>query len=162
MKTAPAEQGFTLVEVMAAMVILAIAIVGVMGMFEVGDRAIQYGARATRAQLLVESRLEAKRTVPWAALLSDDLDGDGRAETLMGDEGMDPDEAAGDGVFSAAAEEGPIRLVWTVQPVDGRPLSQTGAVAILVRATYPIGPDRTREIRLGTLRANPRYLGERR
>lgn len=162
MKTAPDEQGFTLIEVMAAMVILAIAIVGVMEMFEVGDRAIRYGARATRAQLLAESRLEAKRAAPWDALLSDDLDGDGRPEVSMRDEGADPDEVAGDGVFSAAAQEGPIRLVWTVQPIDGRSLPQTGAVAIRVRATYPTAPDRTREIRLGTLRANPRYLGGRR
>lgn len=162
MTPATTERGFTLIEVMAAMVILAIAIVGVMGMFEVGDRSIRYGARATRAQLLAESRLEAKRAAPWEALLSDDLDGDGRPEVVMRDDGTDPDEAAGDGIFSAAAQEGPIRLVWTVQPVDGRSLRQAGAAVVRVRAVYPTGPDRTREIRLGTLKANPRYLGERR
>lgn len=155
------DSGFTLIEVMVAMVVLALAIVGVMGMFEVADRGIRYGAQATRALVLVESRLEAKRAAPWEALLSDDLDGDGLVDVVMRDDGAEGDAVAGDGVFSASADDGPIRLVWTVQAAGSASVRDAGAVVMQARASYPVGRDRRRQVRIGTLRANPAYVGAR-
>ncbi|WP_447974859.1 type IV pilus modification PilV family protein [Nitrospira sp. Kam-Ns4a] len=157
----PGERGFSLIEVMVAMVILAFALLGVMGMFECADRGLRYGALATRALALAESRLEAKRAAPWEELLRDDLDGDGQADVTMRDDGLGGDAAAGDGRFSACVEDGPIRLLWTVQPLGGRSVGEAGAVVIQARADYPVGRDRRQEVRVGTLRANPRYQGAR-
>ncbi len=157
----PGERGFSLIEVMVAMVILAFAILGVMGMFEYADRGIRYGTLTTRALALAESRLEAKRVAPWEELLRDDLDGDGLADLMMRDDGLGGDAAAGDGVFSARIEDGPIRLLWTGQPLGGRSVREAGAVVIQARADYPVGRDRRKEVRVGTLRANPRYQGTR-
>src|SRR5437867_3804705 len=56
------EGGFGLIEVMLAMVILAFAIRGVMGMFQWAEHGLRKGERATRALAMAEPRLEAKRT----------------------------------------------------------------------------------------------------
>ncbi len=153
------EEGFTLVEVMLAMVILAFALVGVIGMFQWADYGLQLGANGMKALGMAESRLEAKRAVPWDALLADDLDFDGRPDVEMKDDGVQADERAGDGIYSAAVDEGGIHLVWTVQADRPGPLRTAGSVIIAVRASFPAGRGERREFRLGTLRANPRYLG---
>ena len=153
------EAGFSLIEVMIAMVILAFGILGVMGSFRWADHGLRYGANGTRALALAESRLEAKRSAPWAALLTDDLDADGTPDLTMRDDGTQGDLQAGDGVFTGSLEEGGIRLIWTVRPDRPGLLHNAGAVVIEARASYMTGEAKWREIRLGTLRANPRYLG---
>ena len=153
------EGGFSLIEVMLAMVILAFAILGVMGMFQWADHGLRQGDRATRALAMAESRLEAKRTTPWKALLTDDLDADGTPEITMRDDGTAPDAVAGDGIYSAGVEMDGIRLVWTVQPDRAGLLRNAGSVVIQARASYPASRGQRREIRLGTLRANPAYVG---
>lgn len=153
------EEGFSLIEVMFAMVILAFALVGVMGMFQWADYGLQMGANGLKALAMAESRLEAKRAVPWEALLTDDLDFDGQPDIQMNDNGMQADEKAGDGIYSAAVDDGGIHLVWTVQPDSAGLLRAAGSVVILVRASFPVGRGARREFQIGTLRANPRYLG---
>ncbi len=155
------EEGFSLIEVMFAMVILAFALVGVMGMFEWADYGLQTGANGLKALALAESRLEAKRAAPWEALLADDLDFDGQPDIQMNDDGTQADEKAGDGIYSAAVDDGGIHLVWTVQPGSAGPLRAAGSVVILVRASFQAGRGARREFQIGTLRANPRYLGAR-
>ncbi len=59
------------------LVVLSIGVVGAMGMFEHAERGLQRGALTTTALVLAESRLEAKRSLPWEQLLADDLDQDG-------------------------------------------------------------------------------------
>lgn len=145
------ESGFSLLEVMLAMVILAFAVVGVMGLFRWADHGVQYGAKATRALALAESRLEAKRAGSWASLLRDDLDADGRPEITMRD----------DGVFTAGVEQEGIRLLWQVQPDRPGPLAQAGAVVIAAEASYLVGSGQRRSVQVRTLRANPSYLGWR-
>jgi prepilin-type N-terminal cleavage/methylation domain-containing protein len=76
------EEGFSLIEVMLAMVILAFAVVGVMGMYHWADYGLRLGANGIKALALAESRLEAKRAAPWDGLLADDLDFDGRQQTI--------------------------------------------------------------------------------
>lgn len=155
------ESGFSLLEVMLAMVILAFAVVGVMGLFRWADHGVQYGAKATRALALAESRLEAKRAGSWASLLRDDLDADGRPEITMRDDGGEYDAVAGDGVFTAGVEQEGIRLLWQVQPDRPGPLAQAGAVVIAAEASYLVGSGQRRSVQVRTLRANPSYLGWR-
>lgn len=157
----PEEAGFSLIEVMLAMVILAFAILGVMGMFQWADHGLRHGDNATRALAMAESRLEAKRTTPWDALLTDDLDADGMPEYTMRDDGRQPDAVAEDGIYSAGIEVDGIRLVWTVQTDRAGSLRSSGSVVIQAQARYPTGRGRWGEIRVGTLRANPLYVGMR-
>lgn len=155
------EGGFSLIEVMLAMTILPFAILGVMGMFQWADEGQQHGIRGTRALAMVESRLEAKRAGSWENLLVDDMNGDGISETQMHDDGQGPDEVAGDGIYTAAVQEDGIDLVWTVQADRPGLLRLAGSVVIQARAGYSVGTGRRREIRVGTVRANPRYVGAR-
>lgn len=154
-----AEQGISLVEVMVAMMILAMAMMGSLSLFEWAEGGMRQGETAMRALALAESKLEGKRAVPWEHLLAEDLDADGRYETLMRDDGLDGDTTAGDGVYTVRAHHGPVELMWTVQPAQPRNLSVSAYAAIHVTARYRIIRDRWREIELGTVRANPRYVG---
>jgi prepilin-type N-terminal cleavage/methylation domain-containing protein len=155
------QAGFSLIEVMIAMVILAFAILGVMGSFRWAEHGLRQGATGMRALALAESRLEAKRAAPWTALLTDDVDGDGRPEITMRDDGQPPDAQADDGLYTAEAERDGIVLRWTVQTDRPGPPSSWGAAIITASARYPVGEGRWREATVGTLRANPVYLGTR-
>lgn len=152
--------GFTLIEVILAMVLLAGAVLGVMGSFEWAERAGKAGRHAERALGLAQARLEAKRAASWNQLLRDDLDFDGYAEITMQDDGSGSD-TAGDGVYTAQLEDGGIRVIWTVQPDRPGPLVEAGSVILQAQATYPNGPGRSKSLRIGTIRANPSYLGQR-
>lgn len=153
--------GFSLIEVMLAMVILAFSVVGVMGMYQWAEQGLRHGTTGSRALALAESRLEAKRSAAWEALLQDDLNADGTAEITMNDDGEGADERAGDGIYTASVDEGGIHLKWTVQPDRPVSLAEAGSVVILAQASYSASQDRHREILVGTLRANPRYWGHR-
>lgn len=155
------QAGFSLIEVMMAMVVLAFGILGVMAAFRWSDYGVRQGATGTRALALAESRIEAKRAAPWAALLTDDIDGDGQPEIAMRDDGQFPDQQAGDGRYTAATEHDGIVLRWTVQPDRAGPVRTWGSVSITATARYRVGQDQWRDITVGTLRANPRYVGVR-
>jgi len=79
----------------------------------------------------------------------------------MRDDGTHPDAVAGDGIYSAGVERDGIRLVWTVRPDRVGVLRNAGSVVIQARASYPASRGQWREIRVGTLRANPSYVGVR-
>jgi prepilin-type N-terminal cleavage/methylation domain-containing protein len=155
------QTGFSLIEVMIAMVVLAFGILGVMSAFQWSEGGLRLGATATRALALAQSRLEAKRAAPWETLLTDDLDGDGRSELAMRDDGVPPDAQAGDGLYTAMIERDGILLRWTVQSDRSGPVQTWGAVVITARASYRVGTGQWQEVTVGTRRANPRYLGRR-
>jgi prepilin-type N-terminal cleavage/methylation domain-containing protein len=155
------EEGFSLIEVMLAMVILAFAMLGAMGLFQWADYGVRIGANGTRALALAESRLEAKRAGPWEALLNDDLDANGVPDIVMKDDGAPPDAEAADGVYTAGVEQDGIHLVWTVRFDRGQSPRTAGSAVIQAQASYQTGRTGTRTIRIGTVRANPFYVGTR-
>ena len=151
-------RGATFSEVLVAMALAFLGLTGAMGAFHVADKTIVQSMLASRAQGMAESRHEAKRSVRWDQLLTDDLDHDGIPEILMHDDGTDGDFAAGDGIYSARAELNAVVLIWTVAPNHGGSLSESGFAVVEARATYR-SDDGEHEVRLATVRANPVFAG---
>ena len=113
---------------------------------------------ATRALAMAESRIEVKRSVRWDRLLLDDLNHDGVSDLVMRDDGAGGDALAGDGVYSSSWDQNGVHLVWMVTPSRSGSLSASGHVLIEARAVYVAGEGQ-REVRVGTLRANPVFVG---
>lgn len=151
--------GFTLVEVMISLVVLSVGLLGAVGMLQYTERSLRQSLKSTRALSLAEARIEAKQAGLWEHLLLDDINRDGVPETAMQDAGLREDLAGGDGRYTADAEIDGVHLIWTVEPNRRGPLRSAGLAWIEVRARYEIGPGQWNEIRLGTLRANPYYIG---
>jgi len=152
------QRGFSLIEVMVSMVILAFSVLGVMSMFQYANEGLLDGTKGTQALALAEGRVEVKRSAPWEALLVDDMDADGVAEIQMRDDGLHADVISDDGIYSGLFEQGGIRLVWTIQPMESGPLESAQMVLIKAVATYQIGMQ-SRSIETGTLRVNPTFVG---
>ena len=155
-----AEDGASFAEVLVAMTLTLIGLVGAMGAFQAAERSIRIGTLATRALAMAESRIEAKRSVRWDRLLLDDFNHDGASDLVMHDDGLAGDVLAGDGVYSGSWEHDGVRLIWTVTPSRTGSLSASGHVLIEARAVYAVGEGQ-REVRVGTLRANPMFVGSR-
>ena len=154
------DEGFSLMEVMTAMVISGIALMGTMGAVEMASKYVLQGSLSSRALELAHGRLEAKRSVRWQSLLEDDLDHDGVPEVVMKDDGQGLDSIAGDGIYTAMQEHDRVTLVWTVEADRPGPLGQVGMVAIRATASYE-SPNGRKEVRMATLRANPTFMGRR-
>ncbi len=154
------EGGFSLLEVMMAMVISGVTLVGALGAVQISSRHIQEGLVADRALAMAQARLEAKRAVQWASILEDDLDHDGAPDLTMKDDGQGNDLTAGDGIYSAGWQRDGVTLAWTVEADRPGPLSMAGWVTIVAVASYT-GPRGPREVRVGTVRANPMFVGAR-
>ncbi len=155
-----AEGGASFAEVLVAMTLTLIGLVGAMGAFQAAERSIRIGTLATRALAMAESRIEAKRSVRWGRLLLDDLNHDGASDLVIHDDGVAGDVLAGDGVYSGSWEHDGVRLIWTVTPSRSVSLSASGHVLIEARAVYAVGEGQ-REVQIGTLRANPMFVGSR-
>jgi prepilin-type N-terminal cleavage/methylation domain-containing protein len=160
MKMHPQDNGFSLIEVMIAMVIAGIAFMGAIGAVQISSGYARQGALDTRALELAQSRLEVKQSVRWRYLLEDDLDGDGIPETVMKDDGQNPDTMAEDGIYTAMLERDGITVVWTVETDRPGPLGSVGIVAIQAMSSY-VGREDMNTVRVGTLRANPAFVGHR-
>src|SRR5262245_29764045 len=155
-----AESGSSFAEVLVAMALTLMGLAGALSAFQAAERSFRTGTLATRALAMAESRIEAKRSVRWDRLLADDLNHDGVPDLVMRDDGADGDAVAGDGVYSGRWEKDDVQLIWTVTPSRSGSLSVSGYVLIEARAVYAAG-DGQREVRVGTLRANPVFLGSR-
>lgn len=153
-----AHEGFTFAEVMVAMTITSIALMGAVATFHVAEQQFRQGQFASRALAMAESRIEAKRSARWDRLLLDDLNHDGRPDLTMRDDGQEGDVNPGDGVYSSSWDQDGIHLSWTVTLSRLGPLSASGSVLLEATASYMTdrGP---REIRISTLRANPMFVG---
>lgn len=154
------DHGFSLAEVLVAMSISMIVVMGGMAALQVSARIAQQGVLKSRALSLVQGRLEAKRSVRWEAMLQDDLDHDGRTDVVMADDGQGGDISAGDGAYAAQWEHDGITLKWTVALDRLGPLSTAGSVTIRAAASYQ-GLSGVQTVEVGTVRANPRFVGVR-
>ncbi|MEO8340796.1 MAG: choice-of-anchor X domain-containing protein [Nitrospirota bacterium] len=155
-----AEGGASFAEVLVAMTLTLIGLVGAMGAFQATERIVRTGTLATRALAMAESRIEVKRSVRWDRLLLDDLNHDGVTDLVMHDDGVGGDVLAGDGVYSGRWDQDGVQLIWTLTPSHSGSLSASGHVQIEARAVYAAGESQ-RELRVGTLRANPMFVGSR-
>jgi prepilin-type N-terminal cleavage/methylation domain-containing protein len=153
--------GFSLIEVMVAMVIAGVALMGTLGAVEVSSRHVQQGGLHSKAIELAQARLEAKRSVRWRSLLEDDLDRDGTPETLMADDGHGSDITAGDGIYTAKYEHDGVTVVWTIEAERPGPLWSAAMVMIRAVASYPGLNGHRREVQVATIRANPNFVGQR-
>ena len=151
--------GFTLIESMVALVVLSIGVIGTIAMCEWAQQGLQRGALTTTALALAESRVEEKRSLPWEQLLTDELDQDGRAESVMRDDGSQEDTVNGDGIFTGSMTRSNIRLVWTVEFNRGTQPGTASLATIEARALFRTLSGHDREVRVRTIRANPRYVG---
>lgn len=154
----PRQEGMTLIEVIVAMAISGIALLGAIGAVQVSSSSIRDSGLATKALGLAQSKLESKRSVRWQFLLEDDVNGDGIPETFMKDDGQGGDVAAGDGIYTAMLERDSVTVVWTIEADGRRPLHSTGFVAIKAVSSY-VGRDGRTEVQVATLRANPVFVG---
>jgi len=68
------------------------------------------------------------------------------------------DVLAGDGVYSGSWDQDGVHLIWTVTPSRSGSLAASGQVILEARAVYTAG-EGPREVRVGTLRANPVFVG---
>ena len=153
-----AEGGASFAEVFVAMALTMIGLAGAMEAFQAAERSFRTGMVATRALAMAESRIEVKRSVRWDRLLLDDLNRDGVPDLVMRDDGAGGDLLAGDGVYSGSWDQDGVHLVWTVTPSRSGSLSASGHVLVEARAIYAAGEGQ-REVRVGTLRANPVFVG---
>ena len=147
-------------EVLVAMSISMIVVMGGMAALQVSAKLVQQGVMKTRALAFAQGRLEAKRSVRWETLLQDDLNHDGRVDVLMVDDGQGADVSAGDGVYTAQWEHDGVTLKWTVATDPVGPLATAGLVTIRAAASYPALGDR-KTVEVGTVRANPIFTGVR-
>jgi type IV pilus assembly protein PilV len=81
-----AQSGFTLVEVLVALLILGIGLVGILGLHRSSATASGYSRRATEAAILAEDKLEELRTIPTTAIVNDQDQVD--ASGIANDEGL--------------------------------------------------------------------------
>lgn len=153
--------GFSLIEVMVAMMISGIALLGTLGAVEITLRYVQQGGLSSKALELAQGKLEAKRSIRWSSLLEDDLDYDGIADVIMVDDGQGADVSAGDGIYTASYERDGITLIWTIESDREKSLNTSGIVIIRAVAFYSDRRGQRREVQVATLRANPNYVGLR-
>lgn len=155
------DHGISLVEVMVAMMISGIALMGTLGAVEISTRYAHHGVVSSQALEFAQGRLEVKRSVRWELLLEDDLDRDGVAETHMVDDGTGFDAVPGDGIYTAMYERDGITLVWTIETDHPGPVSASGMVRIRAVASYLGRNSEKREVQMATMRANPSFVGPR-
>ncbi len=160
MSSATGSDGFSLIEVMVAMVITGIALMGAMAAVELSARHVRLGGLSNKAVDMAQARIEVKRSVRWQALLEDDLDHDGISETLMRDDGQGPDVSASDGIYTAMHEQDGVTVRWMVEFDRLGPLNSAAMVTIIATATYSNERGQKKEIQVATIRANPAYVGQ--
>ena len=160
MSRATGSEGFSLVEVMVAMVITGIALMGAMAAVEVSTKHVRFGGLSNRALEMAQARIEVKRSVRWQALLEDDLDYDGISETFMRDDGQGLDVNAGDGIYTAMYEQDGVTVTWMVQSDPPGPLASTAMVTVTATASYSGEQGQSKEVQVATIRANPAYVGQ--
>jgi type II secretion system protein I len=81
-----AQRGFTLIEVLVALSIMSLGMIGILALQKAATSASGYSRRATEAAVLAEDRLEKMRTLPLSTVIDgfDTVDASG----VENDEGL--------------------------------------------------------------------------
>ena len=79
MKARRSQSGFTMIEVMVAMLLTAIAIVGIIGLYRVQTRSSSYSRRSTEAAILAGDKMEVLRAtkIPASSTTPETVDANG-------------------------------------------------------------------------------------
>ncbi|HUJ79128.1 MAG TPA: hypothetical protein VLY45_02290 [Nitrospiria bacterium] len=129
--------GFSLIEAMLALALLAGGCLAVIGMFVVGDRALARAAHVDGALALLQGVMEWKRALPYEQLDEDDRDSDGL-----------PDGRSLDGTD----ERGAFHRAWHLR----RDRPWPGFSIISVEVTWSDERGMQRHVASAMLRADPR------
>ena len=70
------DQGASLIEVLVAMVLLAIGLLGAVGFSHVGNQALSYGDQIAKVSALAQAKMEDKFGLPYADLISKNPESD--------------------------------------------------------------------------------------
>jgi len=71
-RTPSRQRGFTVIEVLIAMSIMSLGLIGILALHKGAVSASGYSRRATEAAVLAEDKLEQLRTIPLAGVTDDD------------------------------------------------------------------------------------------
>lgn len=137
------DQGFTLIEIIVAMVIFAIGILSVAALQTKATKGNISANRSTRAFTWCSDRMEMLMSLPY-----DNVVADAPVQTA---DGIDNDY---DGQIDEAGESGDININWTVVNNDGAPGNpplNTISITVTVIWSTPMGQQKT--INLTTVRA---------
>jgi type II secretory pathway component PulJ len=144
------EKGCSLVEAMVALSILSTILAGSLGLFDITERGIAAGAKSLAMTAVVESRMEAWRTIPYQSLLSHDPTGDAKVDLVF--------HETGSGQFQGQQVIDGVLLTFTVM-LDHPVLSRSGVATIKLAAEWDDPRGRHQLVRFGFRRANPVYSG---
>ncbi|MCE9574274.1 MAG: prepilin-type N-terminal cleavage/methylation domain-containing protein [Deltaproteobacteria bacterium] len=64
------EAGFTLIEILVAMLVLTVGLAGILSIAQTSSRAVGFARHATEASVVGEDKVEALRRIPSASLTS--------------------------------------------------------------------------------------------
>jgi len=128
------QKGISILEVVFALVIFSISLMGVLGMFSLGEEGGSFGDNTSLAVSLAQNKMEEKWMASWEVILWDDLDGDGQAETKM--------KMTGPGAYfhEETTEKGIFRR-WEIQ--KGSSSSALTLIKVTTRWTDQKGKDHT-------------------
>ena len=145
-------QGFTLIEIMIAMVIFAIGILSVAALQTKATKGNISANRSTRAFTWCSDRMEMLMSLPYTdANLDDGLHSEGDGDFDQATDLIDNDY---DGEIDEVGENGDINIAWTVVDNDGvapNPPEFTKSITVTVTWRTPMGQQKSLNLR--TVRA---------
>lgn len=145
--------GFSLVEVMISLVILAFGILGTISMFSASDKALGTSNQMTMALRLAQEKLESKRGARFEMLLLDDIDGDGALETRMAGDPTGGDKFAENGIYTGSDTNFGILRRWTISL--NNPVAGIAKIDVVTSWTDKNGIQRS--LTLSTIKSNGGY-----
>jgi type IV pilus assembly protein PilV len=150
-------QGFTLIEIMIAMVIFVVGMLSVAAMQTSATKGNNTANRSTRAFTWCSDRMEVLMSLPYDDPNPDDLDAGEHSEDngdfTQASDGIDNDY---DGEIDEVGESGVVEIMWTVVENDGitgapPPPANTKSIAVTVSWRTPMGKQKS--LTLNTVRA---------
>ncbi len=153
-KVCNGNQGFTLIEIMIAMVIFVVGMLSVAALQTSATKGNNTANRSTRAFTWCSDRMEVLLSLPYNdAGLNAGPHSEANGDFTQTSDGIDNDY---DGQIDEAGENGVIRIMWTVADNDGvtgapPPPANTKSISVTVTWRTPLG--RQKSLTLNTVRA---------